>query len=262
MQPQPFSTTRHSRRLLVAGLAAALAVPLPSLALDFPRSGVVCDRKQQVCYDARGASLEQTRREYGREAERDLLRNLSGRPPARSIDFSSGEVCDLRERQCWDDGWKKRNVSGRLTRQLFSGSGGSWDNANRGDARCRLSQRGRRLFDGGCNLFGRGGSYVVETQDGRRYSFLNENGRLVLRDATGRWPVSVWNSGGVSVFRWADVELQASRRGDWNTSGADGYGGGSYGNGGYGGGGYGRQAPAEASGATLQQLLNGLFGPN
>jgi hypothetical protein len=74
--------------------------------------------------------------------------------------------------------------------------------------------------------------------------------------------VSVWNSGGVSVFRWADVELQASRRGDWSTSGADGYGNGSYGSGGYGGGGYGRQAPAEASGATLQQLLNGLFGPN
>jgi hypothetical protein len=256
MQPQPLSTPAHSHRLVACGLAAALSVPLPVLALDLPRAGVVCDRKQQICYDARGASLDQTRREFGREAERDLLRSLSGRPPARAIEFSSGEVCDLSERRCWDDGWKRRNVSTRLTRQLFSGSGGSWDNANRGDARCRLSQRGRRLFDGGCNLFGRGGSYVVETQDGRRYSFVNENGRLVLRDATGRWPVSAWNSGGMSVFRWADVELQATRRSDWSSSG------GGYGGGGYGGGGYGRQAPAEASGASLQQLLNGLFGTN
>lgn len=269
----PFQAPARCRPLILAGLAAALAAPLPGLSVDLPRSGVVCDRKQQICYDARGASLEQTRREYGKEAERNLLRELSGRPPARTIEFSSGEVCDLRERRCWDDGWKRRNESGRLTRQLFSGSGGSnsWDGGNRGDARCRFSQRGRRLFDGGCNLYSRGGSYVVETQDGRRYSFINENGRLVLRDATGRWPVSTWNSGGVSMFRWADVELQASRRGDWSGSGSSGgyegggYGSGGYGSGGYGSsgsGGYGRQAPAEASGASLQQLLNGLFGTN
>ena len=243
--------------------AAAAALPLPALSVDLPRSGVVCDRKQQICYDARGASLEQTRREYGREAERNLMRQLSGRPPERTIEFSSGELCDLRERRCWDDGWKKRNDSGRLTRQLFSGSSsGSWDGGNRGDARCRLSQRGRRLFDGGCNLEMRGDAYRVETQDGRRYTFYREGGRLVLRDATGRWPVSAWNSGNLTTFRWADVELLASRRSSWGNDGWGGSGGGYGGGSGYGSGGYGRQAPAEASGATLQQLLNGLFGTN
>ena len=33
-------------------------------------------------------------------------------------------------RTCWDDGWKRRNISGKLTRHLFgSGSQGSWSSA-------------------------------------------------------------------------------------------------------------------------------------
>lgn len=225
---------------LVALLGSA-GLPLAAGALDLPSDGVICDPAQRICYDRLGASLTQTRRYFGALAEQDLLRSLSGRPPARQFQFSSGEVCDLQRLVCWDDGWRRSNVSNRLTRQLFGSPGSAGWPEGQADRICELSQRGRMLFSGSCSLTRRtdqgGRSYLVETSDGRRYSFINLAGRLQLRDATGTWPVSTSRWGNAVVFRWADLQLVAYRPQDRTAI----------------------PTPAGSSDQLLQQLIDGLF---
>jgi len=196
-------------------LMGALTLPQPGRALDLPRAGVICDESQRRCYDRQGPSLVETRRQFGRRAEQDLLRTLSGRPPAREIRFPSGELCDLQRQICWDDGAKRDNISKRLTRQLFGTTvSGDWEDP-RDLSRCQLRQGGRRIFDGTCTLSSIGSlgnrTYVVTTSEGRRYSFSNRSGRLQLRDATGTWPVTTIDRGDTVVFRWSDLQLEASR---------------------------------------------------
>lgn len=212
--------------ILAAGAGvfpAGLGLPVAASTVKLPRAGVICDTTTLTCYTAEGPSLSETRSEFGRRAEQDLVNRLSGRPPAREFSLSGGELCDLRQRTCWDDGSKRRNVSNRLTRQLWGGADGR-------ERTCRLSQRGRSLFDGRCRLTRRadfnGTAYQVETSDGRRYNFfVNREGRLVLRDATGLWPVTTSTWGNRVEFRWADLQLETfSRQGD--AAGGTGYGGG------------------------------------
>lgn len=257
--------------LLLAPLLALLGTPALAGA-DLVAPNLVCDTRQQICYDAQGPSLNQTRRVFGDKAERNLLRLLSGRPPMTSIAFSNGALCDLAKRTCWDDGNRRTNISNRYTRQLFGGGA----TPQPGARSCLLSQRGRRLFEGTCSLTRRdepgGAAYRVETQDGRRYVFFNEGmGRLVLRDATGSWPVVIGSSSSRVAFRWADVQLLVSRSAGgsgWDGSGGyGGYGGsGGYGSGFQSGGqddplGYPepRSTGPATPGQALEQLLNGLF---
>jgi len=248
-----------SRLVLAAGAIATLALPARASSVDLVQPNFLCDRNQEICYDAQGPSIEKTGRTYGDKAERRLLKQLSGRPPMTSFQLSNGALCDLQARTCWDDGDRRRNVSNRFTQQLFAGGGAV------GSRTCQLTQRGRRVFQGSCSLSRRnlssGMAYVVETQDGRRYSFFNEGyGRLVLRDATGVWPVSTGNAGSQVSFRWADVELLASRPGGTWGSGQGGYGYGS----GYGQG-YNQGMPEPRGSApgspaqSLDSLLNSLF---
>jgi hypothetical protein len=205
----------HRLALLAVAMLGAVALPWPAEALDLPSEGVICDPSQRICYDRQGPSLARTRSLYGRRAEQDLLRTISGRPPAQVIRFESGELCDLRRQLCWDDGAKRNNISNRLTRQLFGLAGSSdWEDPL-SESRCQLRQGGRKIFNGSCTLSTTGElgnrTYVVQTSEGRRYSFSNRSGRLQLRDATGTWPVTTVERGDTVVFRWADLQLEASR---------------------------------------------------
>lgn len=203
-------------RPLTLALAGALALSQPARAYDIPSPGVVCDRMRFTCYDSSGPSVSLTRRWYGQRAEQDLLRRLSGKPPSRDFQLSGGEVCDTRLKFCWTDGWRRSRVDERLTRQLFGDSGGGWNpGPARPDRVCALNQRGRRLFQGGCQL-SRGvengyRAYVVETRDNRRYAFVIRSSGLTLRDATGTWPVRINELGDSVVFSWTDLQLQVSR---------------------------------------------------
>ena len=258
---------------LLLGVAGAVSLQSAALALDLSRPGLVCDNSQRICYDSQGPSVAQTRRAYGEKAERDLLRQISGRPPGQDFILSGGELCSINRRTCWDDGAQKSNVSNRLTKQLFGNSGGG--GSLPGETSCQLLQRGRNIFTGGCRLSRRqdylGNAYVVETRDGRRYSFYNQgNGRLVLRDATGTWAVAYANRGNGLSFRWSDLQLNTSRGGGqgYNNGFGSGYGNG-YGIGGNPWGnpsgsnpgyGYGRSGSEQAPAAnTLEGLLNSLF---
>jgi len=241
------STAAHLQKQALGWLAAlslvgAQAVTTPTAAsaktqsLDFPRSGVICDPAVRICYDSNGASVSLTRRYFDRNAEQALKRLLSGRQMPREFQFSGGEVCDVRRRLCWDNGWKKTNVSNRLSRQLFGSvdnTGNQWGNNNSNNniwnnstnnwnqnqqtSFCDLSQLGRRLFNGSCNLRQRntsnGTAYSVELQDGRQFAFYNRQGELVLRDNNGTWPVRYTRRGNEVLFNWANMRLN-TRAGD------------------------------------------------
>jgi len=204
--------------LLALPMLALAAAPPQAQAYGLPRPGVVCDKVQAICYTDQGPSVAQTGREYGRKAQDDLLRSLSGRPPVPVFRLSGGELCDLRQRRCWDDGNQRRNPSNTITRQLFgstAGNGNGWGDNAQSRRQCQLEQRGRTLFRGPCDLESRsegtGTTYRVTTDDGRNYTFFARGNQLLLRDATGLWPVGVRDWGHQVMFRWSDLELKASR---------------------------------------------------
>jgi len=204
--------------LLSLPMLALAAVPYPAQAYGLPRSGVVCDKVQATCYTDQGPSVAQTGREYGRKVQEELLRSLSGRPPVTMFRLSGGELCDLRQRRCWDDGNQRRNPSNTITRQLFgstSGNSQGWGDNAPSRRQCQLEQRGRTLFRGPCDLESRhrgtGVTYRVATDDGRNYTFFTRDDQLLLRDATGLWPVDLRDWGNQVLFRWSDLELKASR---------------------------------------------------
>lgn len=202
-------------------------------ALVFPQTGVVCDGSQQICFDATGASVAQTRSNFGYQAGRNLERQIAVRPYGSEIVFSSGERCNFQRRSCWDNGSAGATINTSLSRQLFGNGSGSWNNGTSGwngvnqtdnrDASCLLSQRGRVLFNGDCALRQRtstNGStaYVVELPNGRRYPFFNRQGQLVLRDSSGTWPAQSSISGNDVRFRWSDLQLVTRPRQPFTTN--------------------------------------------
>jgi hypothetical protein len=72
-----------------------------------PEGGVVCDRRSEVCYDRDGASLDQTRREFGHGAAQALADRLEEprRGPGRrgGVIFSprEGVSCDEQVAACY-----------------------------------------------------------------------------------------------------------------------------------------------------------------
>jgi hypothetical protein len=225
--------------LLAALALSQLALPAASQAggaIDINEPGVVCDAGDQLCYNQTGLSVESTRRTFGRsgaEKARELIRRGER---GRTFKLSNGVACDVNARTCWDDGWKRRNISGKLTRHLFgSGSQGSWSSTSSPSwndgwgggtsgytADCLLRRGGRTLFQGSCELQeqnnGRERRFIATMRNGPRYVFQNRGGDVSISDGTGgSWPVQYRDYGRAAVFRWADMSLE-TRQGQ----GADG----------------------------------------
>lgn len=203
--------------LALVPFAAALPAAAKKATIDYPRSGVVCDQATKMCFDRTGVSVRLTREFFGRSAERELERKLSGSNRPTQFKLSNGDVCDVRRQTCWDDGWGGKNISKALSKQLFGNNGAwrnpgsnnnSWNNSNnngwnnnnnnwqqqgQGSTACELRQGNRRLFNGNC----------------------------VLRDASGVWPVQVSNRNGNVSFRWSDLRLEAQDS-RWNNQGQQG----------------------------------------
>jgi hypothetical protein len=190
-------------------------------AADLPRAGVVCDPPQQVCYDSQGPSLELTRQYLGPRASNRLLTQLSGRPPLAEFVLSDGQLCDLRQRSCWDDGQRRRRFNPLLSRHLFGTAlpSGTRPAATASDPflerSCHLNQRGLVVFSGACQLSrqndGSGSVYGVRLGSGQRYRFQRRGQLLVLNDASGTWPVALVDRGASVQFRWANLVLDVVR---------------------------------------------------
>lgn len=214
----------RSALLLTALSLAAASAPAPARAqllqqlftgISSPAPGVVCDRPAMTCFDSNGPSVDLTRRHLGRSAADRLSANLSGRPPAREFRLSNGAECSIASSTCWTDSRRNR-VSTTLTRDLFASAQSGDKVVSKSRGLCGLSQRGRAIFDGSCDLkvVSRDSDvarYAVATGDDRRYVFRRRGDRLELEDATGTFPVEFRDHGYTGVFRWGDMQLVATR---------------------------------------------------
>jgi hypothetical protein len=221
--PSRLQIRRVSRPLLLGlglGVLAGFTTARPARAVDFPRPGVVCDAPRQVCFDSQGPSVALTRQFYGYGASNRLLANLSGRPAEREFLLSGGQLCDVNQRICWDDGWRRRQVNPLLSRQLFGttptvGALPTPQAPPAGDRSCQLSQRGMPVANATCRLYrqneGYWRYYVVQLGSGQLYRFQRRGNLLVLSDATGTWPVLLNDRGNSVQFRWANLLLEVSR---------------------------------------------------
>jgi hypothetical protein len=204
-------------------------------AADFPRAGVICDAPRQVCFDRQGPSIGLTRIDYGPGASNRLLAQLSGSPPQREFQLSSGQLCDLKQQLCWDGGWRRRNVNPLLSRQLFGlspttgpamGTAPAPQPPPAGERQCQLMQRGLTVFSGPCRLYRQNETvwkyYVVQMDNGKLYRFQRRASQLVLSDATGTWPVFIVDRGSSVQFRWSNLLLDVSRSQQARGGGPDG----------------------------------------
>lgn len=180
--------------------------------LQLPQAGVVCDRREQRCYDRQGLSLGLTREYYGAYAEQQVRRQLAGQTPPQVFRLSNGSVCDLAAQRCWSDGWERRTPDPTLSRQLFGNDGGGLAR----QAQCRLTRWFKTLASGSCELSERSGqrgrTLDVTLNDGTVYTFSKLRGQgYQLTDSKGStWPVRVNDQGSSLSFSWSDRVLQVT----------------------------------------------------
>ena len=209
----------------VAGVAALLLSPFPakarSEAITFPRAGEVCDQVGQVCYDSYGPSIGITKIYFGQFAADRLTANLRG-SNSRDFRLSSGQACSVSQRTCWKHGWNAQHKAKRLTQQLFGvAPAGPQPQAQKQVAResgfCSLSEGGRPVFDGPCDLKqvvqGSSNRFRIHLNNGTTYVFSSSGGdRYTINDSFGgSWPVTFVDHGNTGVFRFANYKLVATQ---------------------------------------------------
>jgi hypothetical protein len=179
--------------------------------------GVICDRASAICFDRQGPSIGLTSQYLGSGAALRLTANLSGRPLPSEFTLSNGTVCSVAQSLCWTSNRRDR-VHEMVTRELYPNSPALQSNVTKTSGLCSVTQRGRSIYDGGCELRlvsrepGDISRYSVTTNDGRKYIFKRIGSTFQLEDATGTWPVQFINHGYTGVFRWSDIKLVATRQ--------------------------------------------------
>jgi hypothetical protein len=179
--------------------------------------GVICDRAAAICFDRQGPSIGLTKQYLGSSAALRLTANLSGRPIPSEFSLSNGSFCNVSQSTCWTS-IRRDRLNETLTRELYPNSPALQSNVTKTLGLCSISQRGRGIYDGGCELRlvsrepGDISRYSVTTNDGRKYIFKRSGSTFLLEDATGNWPVQFINHGYTGVFRWSDIKLVATRQ--------------------------------------------------
>lgn len=211
----------------LTGLAAAAAITAGLLGttttaeaaprgVSSPEAGVICDEPAQTCYTREGASLSETRKIFGAQAERQLWSELIGRRRSQEFSLSNGTSCDLSTETCWVEAYGRRRTEREMTRDLFGKVSRRDREVTTYEGRCTLAQGSAVLHDGTCSLrlVERSNGvtrYVVTQPDGRRFNFTDRRGRLEVTDATGTSEVTFIDHGYTGVFRWRNLTLVATR---------------------------------------------------
>ena len=213
------------RVFAVVGAASLLISPLQAQAqregIAFPREGEVCDQVGQVCYDSYGPSIGITKIYFGQFAADRLSQNLSN-STSRDFRLSSGQACSVEKRTCWNDGWSAQKKAKRLTKQLFGESAVQpapvpQKQVAQQSGFCSLSEAGRPLFDGPCDLKqvvkGNNSRYRIHLGNGNTYVFTNKGGHsyTITDSFGGKWPVTFVDHGNTGVFRFANYKLVATQ---------------------------------------------------
>lgn len=98
--------------------------------LSFPVQGVICDSSVSVCFNASGAALSETEREFGRRARRNLENNLVNNPIV-DVTFANGRYCNFNLRGCWTNN-QRTSYDPRLNPWLFGSNAGGGNQGGQG----------------------------------------------------------------------------------------------------------------------------------
>ncbi|MCP9834676.1 hypothetical protein KBY95_10255 [Cyanobium sp. Aljojuca 7A6] len=79
--------------------------------------GVICDSSVSVCFNANGAALAETERQFGRRARRNLENNLVNNPIV-DVTFADGRYCNFNLRGCWTNS-QRTSFDPRLNSWVF-----------------------------------------------------------------------------------------------------------------------------------------------
>ncbi|WP_216904162.1 hypothetical protein [Synechococcus sp. CCY 9618] len=151
--------------------------------LSFPAQGVICDSSVSVCFNATGAALSDTEREFGRRARLNLETNLVN-SPIIDVTFADGRYCNFNLRGCWTNRQRSMfdqqlnpwvfgsNPSGNQGGQgtVIGGAGSNWGSGNgmnpgmnptnsfqapftrtRQKGNCNWRNAGSSIYDGKCS---------------------------------------------------------------------------------------------------------------
>jgi hypothetical protein len=222
MKPPALTARMTTISLAAAVVGATVMATVPAQAqwtssISRVANGVICDRVSAICFDRQGPSIGLTKEYLGSTAALRLTANLSGRPTPSEFSLSNGSFCSVTKATCWINNRRDR-LNETLTRELYPNSPALQSNVTKSVGLCSLTQRGRGIYDGSCELRlvsrepGDISRYSVTTNDGRKYIFKRSGSTFVLEDATGTWPVQFINHGYTGVFRWSDITLVATRQ--------------------------------------------------
>lgn len=191
-------TRRNPARALSQQLFTTTAGGGAGVAIHSPQPGVLCDAAERRCYGREGLSPELTRSAYGNAAARLVERDLQAGQAPRQFLLSNGVLCDLDARNCWEDGWRRRNVATVLRSQLFPGGSGAQSGKvtypRRGVLCDTVEQRCYNRRGLSASLTGDAFGTAAERQVARELnagqanrSFLLSNGTLCDLDARQCW---------------------------------------------------------------------------
>jgi hypothetical protein len=102
--------------LLAAGTARA-----DNDKVDLMPGGMLCDRKDQVCYDQRGANVAETRKMFGEYAASDVQKRLGKHEGwgTKKFTLSNGVKCSVPNRSCRKEGGEGERAK-KVQNHLFS----------------------------------------------------------------------------------------------------------------------------------------------
>ena len=107
--------------LLATVLAGTVARATADDKIDLVNGGYVCDRKDQVCYDGRGANVDMTRQKFGEYAARDVQKKLDkkGEWGTKKFTLSNGVKCNIPNRVCKKEQGEGERAN-KITNHLFN----------------------------------------------------------------------------------------------------------------------------------------------
>jgi hypothetical protein len=224
--------------------------------LSFPAQGVICDSSANVCFNATGAAIADTEREFGRRARLALENNLIN-SPILEVTFADGRYCNFSMKGCWTNN-QRSQLDPRLNPWLFGGNatagaqpgqgtviggaGSSWgpgtgtSNPNlpstsnarppftrteqRG--RCKWTNSGTTIYEGSCRY-----TILQNNRNGSRTLDFAMEGlplsnplRTMRFTASGNNPWSLSLPNGSTIAARSAVDATASRTSismDWGT---------------------------------------------
>ena len=174
--------------------------------LSFPAQGVICDSSVSVCFNASGAAISDTEREFGRRARLRLENNLIN-SPIIDVTFADGRYCNFSLRGCWTNS-QRTSLDPQLNPWVFGGGPGGGGQGGQGTV---IGGAGPGWAPGGgTNTTGTYQPAFTRTRQSGRCTWMN--GGISIYDGTCRYEILQDNSNGSKTLAFTFDRLPMSNQ--------------------------------------------------